>query len=172
MGSTCPIAHLAPYAFQTKNLTTTFLHHHYPVCHKNFVIDPLVKRPTRFYQFMYALFPSLGSIESEKAIVNISATLEIVQNATVDVLKNLQLEISSLSQLVIQNRWAIYYLLVSQRGVCVLSNTTCFYANKSRQIEYHINIIQRQVRTFHQTTQATLVRGSIKCLVLAVVLVT
>lgn len=94
MGSTCTIAHLVPYAFQAKNLTTTFLHNHYPVCHKHFVIDPLVKRPMRFHQFMCALFPSLGIIELEKATVNISAILGIVKNATADALTNLPSEIS------------------------------------------------------------------------------
>lgn len=36
---------------------------------------------------MCAMFPSLSTDELERAIVNISATLEIFQNATADALK-------------------------------------------------------------------------------------
>lgn len=41
----------------------------------------------------------MGVTELERAVTSISATLEITQNATVDVLKNLQMKINSLLQL-------------------------------------------------------------------------
>lgn len=65
-------------------------------------------------------------------------------------------EISSLSQLAIQNHWALDYLLVSQGGICILLKPPCFCTNGSKQIEYHIKIIQWQVRTFQQIAQEQL----------------
>lgn len=60
---------------------------------------PTVRRPSKFPQFVRAPFPNLGVTELERAVISISATLEITQNATVDVLKNLQMKINSLLQL-------------------------------------------------------------------------
>ncbi|NXT46971.1 MER34 protein, partial [Pluvianellus socialis] len=96
-----------------------------------------------FPKFVRALFPNLGVTELEGAVVNISATLEITQNATMDALKNLDMEINSLSQLAtftVHIRWALDYLLGSQRGICVLMNSTCcFYTNKVKQLKYEGN---------------------------------
>ena len=47
-------------------------------------------RPTGFHSFVRWLIPSFGISELEKAIVNISATLEIIENATADALLALQ----------------------------------------------------------------------------------
>lgn len=51
--------------------------------------------------------PSLGVSELEKAIVNISATLENIENSTMDAILGLQTEVSSLNQVVLQNRMAL-----------------------------------------------------------------
>lgn len=60
---------------------------------------------------MCALFPSLNIDKLERAIVNISATLEIFQNATADALKKcLEWEIGLLSQLAIQSN-LVYKLI-------------------------------------------------------------
>lgn len=83
----------------------------------------------KFHQVMKTLFPLLDIAELEEAIVSTSVTLKIVQNVTVDALKNLQSEINSLLQLIIQNCWALEHLLALQGGMCVILNTTCFYAN-------------------------------------------
>lgn len=60
------------------------------------MINRLVERPTKFLQFRHVLFPTLGTVELESDIVNISAMLEVTQKATVKVLKYLQSEIDSL----------------------------------------------------------------------------
>ena len=84
---------------------------------------------------MHALFPSLTIDELEGTTVNFSTMLQIVQNTTVEALKNLC------------NQKSVHFhnqqlkiigpdiLLVSQGGICMLLNTTCyFYTNESRQI--------------------------------------
>ncbi|NXI72469.1 SYNA protein, partial [Anseranas semipalmata] len=83
---------------------------------------------TKFHSFVCVLFPGLGVVELETATVDISAKLEVIQNA----LKDLESEINSLSQLTIQNHGALDYFLASQGGICLVLNTICcFYANKS-----------------------------------------
>lgn len=96
---TCTIARLAPSAFWSQDLTFNFQHNHYPVGNLGRVSKPTVRRPSKFPQFVRAPFPNLGVTELERAVISISATLEITQNATVDVLKNLQMKINSLLQL-------------------------------------------------------------------------
>jgi len=46
--------------------------------------NPLVIRGTGFHSFVRWLIPSLGVSELEKAIVNISATVETLENLTLD----------------------------------------------------------------------------------------
>ena len=50
----------------------------------------LVMRPMGIHSFVRWLIPSLGISELEKAVVNISATLEIIENATADAHSALQ----------------------------------------------------------------------------------
>lgn len=88
---TCTIARLGPFAGRSKNLTFTFQHSHYPVRNKHGVSHPSATRPITFHEFVRALFPHLGVAELEQAI-DISTTLEMTQNATVDALMNLQME--------------------------------------------------------------------------------
>ena len=56
---------------------------------------------------MRAFIPILGVARLERAIVNISATLEIVENAMADALRAVQEEVPSLSKIVLQNRMAL-----------------------------------------------------------------
>ena len=56
---------------------------------------------------MKALIPILGVAWLERAIVNISATLEIVENAMADALRAVQEEVPSLSKIVLQNRMVL-----------------------------------------------------------------
>lgn len=107
-----------------KKKIKVFLHNHYPLCCKCVVINPLVKGTTKFHWFICVLFPSLSTGEPERVSVNTSAMLE---TATVDALKkSLQSEVSSLSQLAVQNCWALDYLLTSQGGICILVSTNWF----------------------------------------------
>ncbi|NXP22752.1 ERVV1 protein, partial [Scytalopus superciliaris] len=56
--------------------------------------------------------------ELEKAIVNISAIIEHIQNQASDAIAALQDEAHSLSHVVLQNRIALNFLLALQGGVC------------------------------------------------------
>ncbi|NXD74319.1 ERVV1 protein, partial [Eolophus roseicapillus] len=56
--------------------------------------------------------------ELEKTIVNISATIENIENRTIDAIQAVQEELTSLSKVVLQNRMALDILLASQGGVC------------------------------------------------------
>ncbi|NXY00644.1 MER34 protein, partial [Centropus bengalensis] len=66
--------------------------------------NPIVRRPTAFHAFARWFLPWLGVSELEKAIVNISAVIEDIENRTIDAIKAQQVEISSLAQMVQQNR--------------------------------------------------------------------
>lgn len=90
-------------------------------------------RPTGFHSFVRWLIPSLGISELEKAVINISATVEIIENATADALSALQEEISSLHKVVLQNRMGLDILLAKEGGLCtVVNRTCCVYVNKNR----------------------------------------
>ncbi|NXM25553.1 ERVV1 protein, partial [Oxyruncus cristatus] len=56
--------------------------------------------------------------ELEKAVVNILATIEQIENQTLDAITALQEEVMSLSHIVLQNRMALDLLLASEGGVC------------------------------------------------------
>ncbi|NXT96003.1 ENR1 protein, partial [Anhinga rufa] len=56
--------------------------------------------------------------ELEKAIVNISAVIEIIENKTTDAIRAFQEETTGLSKIVAQNHLALDLLLASQGGVC------------------------------------------------------
>lgn len=97
--------------------------------------NPLVIRPTGFHSFIRWLIPSLGVSELEKAIVSISATLEAIKNATADALSALQEEVSSLQEVVLQNRMGLDMLLAKKGRLCTVINQTCVYVNKQNQIK-------------------------------------
>ncbi|NWY15928.1 ERVV1 protein, partial [Aphelocoma coerulescens] len=56
--------------------------------------------------------------ELERAIVNISADIECIEQHTADAISALQEEVDSLSRAVMQNRIALNFLLAAQGGVC------------------------------------------------------
>ncbi|NXL68261.1 ENR1 protein, partial [Chordeiles acutipennis] len=56
--------------------------------------------------------------ELEKTCINILAVIENIENRTVGAVQALQVEVTSLSKLVTQNRMALDVLLASQGGVC------------------------------------------------------
>ncbi|NWR40200.1 ERVV2 protein, partial [Tachuris rubrigastra] len=83
---------------------------------------------TTFHSVLRALIPSLGVSELEKAVVNILAVIEHIQNQTSDVIMALQEEVHSLSGVTaraLQNQMALNFLLDSQGGVCMVINTSC-----------------------------------------------
>uniref|UniRef100_A0A8B9E440 Uncharacterized protein n=1 Tax=Anser cygnoides TaxID=8845 RepID=A0A8B9E440_ANSCY len=78
-----------------------------------------------------------------RAIVNISATLEIISNATTDALGQIQTETEQVSQIALENHLALDGLLAAQ-GV---------YVNERKQIQTDINQIWQASHLFHQISQ-------------------
>ncbi|XP_074876924.1 uncharacterized protein LOC142027137 [Buteo buteo] len=89
--------------------------------------NPPVERPTSFHSFVRWLIPSLGASELEKALVNLSATMEIINNATIDAIKTLQEETTSLGKMVLQIRLGLDALR-SARGPVHSGNEPVNYA--------------------------------------------
>ena len=113
--------------------------------------NPLVIRGTKFHSFVRWFLPWLGVSELEKAIVNISAVLEKTENLTIDIMKNLQTEVSSLNKVVLQNRMALDLLTAKEGGVCMIINTSCCaYINKNNQIEADLNTLWEKTQVFHE----------------------
>ncbi|NXA98895.1 ERVV2 protein, partial [Melanocharis versteri] len=95
---------------------------------------------TAFHSFARWFLPWLGVSELEKAIVNISAVVEEIENRTVNAIQAQQLEVNSLAQVVQQNRMALDLLLASQGGVCTIVNTSCcMYIDQSGRIATDLN---------------------------------
>lgn len=90
----------------------------------------------------------------EKAIVNISAIIEKLENKILDAIKAQQEEISSLSQVVFQNRMALDLLLATQGGVCTVINTSCcMYVDQSGRISTDLEEIWKQTRILHEISK-------------------
>ncbi|NXJ01398.1 ERVV2 protein, partial [Psophia crepitans] len=90
---------------------------------------------TKFHYFVRCFIPQLGVSELEKAIINISARLVVVENETMDVFSALQEEISQVAKIATQNRTALGMLLASQGGACMVVNTSCcVYVDQSGRI--------------------------------------
>uniref|UniRef100_A0A8V5GVG6 Uncharacterized protein n=1 Tax=Melopsittacus undulatus TaxID=13146 RepID=A0A8V5GVG6_MELUD len=87
--------------------------------------NPIIERHTAFHSFVRGLIPSLGVSGLEKAIVNISATIEEMESKNTDIVQAEQQEITSLSKVVLQNQMALDMLLASQGGVCSIINESC-----------------------------------------------
>uniref|UniRef100_A0A8D0FLS1 Envelope protein syncytin-rum1 n=1 Tax=Strix occidentalis caurina TaxID=311401 RepID=A0A8D0FLS1_STROC len=118
------------------------------------VENPLVIRGTGFHSFVRWLIPMLGVSELEKAIVNISATVEILANATADAIVNLQKEINSLAEVTIQNRMALDLLMAKEGGVyTVINQSCCAFVTREAQIETDVHRIREASKQFHLIAQ-------------------
>ena len=90
----------------------------------------------------------------EKAIVNTSPVIEDIENRTAGAIQALQIEISSLSHVVMQNRMALDLLLASQGAVGTIVNTSCCtYLDQSGRISTHLAEIWKQTKILHQVTK-------------------
>ncbi|NXV66441.1 ERVV2 protein, partial [Molothrus ater] len=79
-----------------------------------------------FHSIVRALLQSYGVVELERAIVNISAVIERIEQHTADAISPLQEEVfDSLSCVVMQNRTALNFILAAQGGECAMVNTIC-----------------------------------------------
>ncbi|XP_044536771.1 endogenous retroviral envelope protein HEMO-like [Gracilinanus agilis] len=149
-GGTCTIAYLVPDLQIHKTLTST------PVPNLRSLINrvhkpttnPLAEKPSGFHAFARALFPWLGILEIEKAIVNMSAAVEEGFSATLDAISNLRLEVDPLSHVVVQSRMALDMKQAQQGGVCAYINTMCcFYVDKKNQISQNVTKLKNFMST-------------------------
>ncbi|NWT80695.1 ERVV2 protein, partial [Lanius ludovicianus] len=90
-----------------------------------------------FHSIIRALVPSYGVVELERAIVNILAVIERIEQHTADAISaSLQEEVDSLSHAVMQNKIVLNFILAAQGGVCAIVNTTCCsYVDQSGRIK-------------------------------------
>lgn len=146
----CAVGTIAPNTIMVKNLTNhdsqNFLRTYMkPVIRQRRTSNPLVERPTSFHSFVRWLIPSWGVSELEKALVNLSATMEIINNATIDAIKALQEETTSLGKMVLQNRLGLDMLFAQQGGLCpVINERCCTYVNQKRRIETDLSQIWKK----------------------------
>ncbi|NWT30906.1 ERVV2 protein, partial [Cardinalis cardinalis] len=78
-----------------------------------------------FQSFVRDLFPTLGNVQLEKAILNISAEMEIFANSMADAIGWLQTEMNSIREVVFQNRMELDVITPQMEGICMLINTSC-----------------------------------------------
>ncbi|XP_074667198.1 endogenous retrovirus group V member 2 Env polyprotein-like [Strix aluco] len=150
----CTTGILLPISYPIRNLQGVSGTLWYQVKQKREVENPLVIRGTGFHSFVRWLIPMLGVSELEKAIVNISATVEILANATADAIVNLQKEINSLAEVTIQNRMALDLLMAKEGGVCtVINQSCCAFVNCEAQIETDVHRIWEASKLFHLIAQ-------------------
>ncbi|NWY35437.1 ERVV2 protein, partial [Pheucticus melanocephalus] len=94
---------------------------------------------TGLHSLVRALFPTLGIVHSEKAIVNISAEVEITANSRTDAIGWLKMEMNSLKEVVFQNSMVVDMTTTQMGGVCMLINISCrSYMDQSGQITTNI----------------------------------
>ncbi|XP_021238396.1 uncharacterized protein LOC110391047 [Numida meleagris] len=124
-GGACTVGALAPILsmHDRTNPLTGYLRTPWKMVGR--ALNPLVEKPTSFHSFVRWFIPFLGVSKLEKAIVNISATLEMIENATIDAIRGLQTEVSTLSKVVLQNRMALDLLSAKEGGVCIIINQSC-----------------------------------------------
>lgn len=91
--------------------------------------QPAVDRPTGYHSFLRWLMLSPGVSELEKALVSISATLE-KKRQFYHRLRALQVEVSSLSTVGLQNQMALDLLMVKEGRVCTVIKVV---VHKTRQ---------------------------------------
>uniref|UniRef100_A0A8C0IJI4 RNase H type-1 domain-containing protein n=1 Tax=Bubo bubo TaxID=30461 RepID=A0A8C0IJI4_BUBBB len=150
----CTAGTLLPLSYPIRNLQGVSQTLWYQVKQKREVENPLAIRGTRLHSFLRWLIPRLGVSELEKAIVNISATVEILANATADAIVNLQKEINSLAEVTIQNRMALDLLMAKEGGVCtVINQSCCAFVNREAQIETDVHRIWEASKLFHLRAQ-------------------
>lgn len=115
-------------------------------------MNPLIERQHAFHSFVRWFLPWLGVSKLEQIIVNILAVIQGIENKALDVIQAIQIEVSSFSEVVLQNRMALDLLLVSQGGVCTVINTSC-YAYQSGRAATDLQEIWEQAKILHKVTK-------------------
>lgn len=114
-------------------------------------LNPLIEKSSGFDKFMRGLVPWLGVPELEKAIINISGVIEQIENRTSDAIGALQQEVTSLSNVVKENRMALDLILASKGGVCTVINTSCcVYIDQTQRIQTDLEEIRKNSDIFQE----------------------
>lgn len=109
--------------------------------------NPIAEGKTAFHSFAQWLIPSLGVNELEKVIVNIWATIENIENRTIDAIQAVQEESSVLSKVVLPNQMSLDILLASQGGVCsVINDSGCSYIDQSGRVATDLKEVREWVK--------------------------
>lgn len=110
-----------------------------PSRHKRGLLDnPLNWRRSTFS----SLVPWTEYVEHEFILSNLTAELEMLSNETGAVLRQLQQSLNSSTNIGLDNRIALDYLLAAEGGVCAIrNNTCCTYINNSAKVETRIHEI-------------------------------
>lgn len=112
-----------------------------------------VHRPSGFHSFVWWLIPALRVSELEKAIANALATMERIENLTLDAIQGWQTVIYSLSKVVLQNRMALDLLTAKEGGVCIIINQSCCaYVDQNQWVETYLQAIWEQVKVLQQVS--------------------
>ncbi|XP_074424774.1 endogenous retroviral envelope protein HEMO-like, partial [Larus michahellis] len=116
--------------------------------------NPLVILNTHYHSFIRWFIASLGVSELEKAIVNISATIDRIVSSTADAIQGLQIEVNSLSKVVLQNRMVLDLLTIKGGGVCaVINQSCCAYINQEGRIEDDLEKIWEKNKILYEVSK-------------------
>lgn len=85
---------------------------------------------------LWAFIPITGVIQLEEVVRNLFMILAEAINDTALVLEGIQVGLSSLPKVVMDERIALDFLLIGQGGVCAISIISfCVWINTSGQVE-------------------------------------
>ncbi|CAK6448873.1 unnamed protein product [Pipistrellus nathusii] len=123
----CTVGYLTPSLAIYKETST-------PSQHKKGLLDNNPLTWTR--KSFTSLVPWAGYMEHEFILLNLTAELEKLSSETGGALYELQQSLNSLTNIGLDNRIALDYLLAAEGGVCAIRNTACCtYINNSAKVE-------------------------------------
>ncbi|XP_036282575.1 endogenous retrovirus group V member 1 Env polyprotein [Pipistrellus kuhlii] len=129
----CTVGYLTPSLAIYKETST-------PSQHKRGLLDNNPLTWTR--KSFTSLVPWAGYMEHEFILLNLTAELEKLSSETGGALHELQQSLNSLTNIGLDNRIALDYLLAAEGGVCAIRNTACCtYINNSAKVETRIREI-------------------------------
>uniref|UniRef100_A0A8C3WKU4 Envelope protein n=1 Tax=Catagonus wagneri TaxID=51154 RepID=A0A8C3WKU4_9CETA len=91
------------------------------------------------------LTPSDGIYINRDMIRNLSATIEQIAEDTAESILAPQTSLNSVTQVVLDNRMALDFLLAKEEGVCAVAhNKCCTYINAAGEVETQVNKVSEQ----------------------------